>query len=265
MYKLLIKTVLIILITFVVSSCTATHATQVKPNPANVLRVGVAPYYPPIIFRQDGMIAGVEADLAQRLAKELGKQVQFVEVRRQELIPKLIAGKTDIIMSGMSITKARKVRVDFADQYLKSGLLPMMRFEDSARYDSNESIRQEILSIGVVAGTTSEVYIRKNFPNAVRIAAFPKAGDGAVSLKDRAIDIFVHDAPSIMWLVSENETHLTSHWEPLNTEYLAWGIRRDDQEFLNQVNDILKKWKNDGTLNRMLLKWLPAKYLEHFN
>ncbi len=74
------------------------------------------------------------------------------------------------------------------------------------------------------------------------------------------IDIFVHDAPSIIWLVSENEAEITGVWEPLNEEYLAWGVRRDDQEFLTQVNGILKKWKKDGTLNKVLKRWLP--YLE---
>jgi len=261
MYKLFIKTALLVFITFVFGSC----ATAQAESPVDPLRVGVAPYYPPIIFKQDGNIAGVEVDLAHRLAKELGKQVKFVEIRRQELIPKLLARKTDIIMSGMSITQARAIRVNFSDQYLRSGLMPMMRFKDAAKYDSNESIKQGFLGIGVVAGTTSEVYARNNFPKAHRITAFPKAGDGAIALKDRTIDIFVHDAPSIMWLVSENETHLTSHWETFNTEDLAWGVRRDDQELLDQVNGILKNWKNDGTLNKMLLKWLPAKYLEHFN
>jgi ABC-type amino acid transport substrate-binding protein len=260
MYKLFIRTALLVLITFVFGSCPTLQAEGSMDS----LRVGVAPYYPPIIFKQDGKIAGVEADMAHRLAKELGKQVQFVELRRQELTQKLLDRKIDIIMSGMSITKARKVRVNFADHYLKSGLVPMMLFENADRFDSNEIIKQGYLNVGVVAGTTSEAYVRKNFPNAIRIAALPKAGDGVVSLKNRSIDVFVHDAPSILWLVSENETHLTSHWKPLNSEVLAWGIRRDDQEFLDQVNGILNNWKNDGSLNKMLLKWLPAEYLEHF-
>jgi ABC-type amino acid transport substrate-binding protein len=260
MYKLFLKTALLVFIIFVFGSCPTVQAE----NPVDPLRVGVAPYYPPIIFKQDGIIAGVEADLANGLAKELGRQVQFVELRRQQLISKLLDGEIDIIMSGMSITRARKIRVNFADHYLKSGLVPMMHFDDAARFESNETVKQGYLSVGVVAGTTSEAYVRKNFPNVIRIAALTKASDGAVSLKNRSIDVFIHDAPSIMWLVSENETHLTSHWKPLNTEDLAWGVRRDDQKLLDQVNGILKNWKNDGTLTKMLLKWLPAEYLEHF-
>jgi polar amino acid transport system substrate-binding protein len=67
-----------------------------------------------------------------------------------------------------------------------------------------------------------------------------------------------------MWLVSENEADLTALWEPLNEENLAWGVRKNDRELLMNINSMLTKWKKDGTLKRILLKWLPPQYLERF-
>jgi len=104
------------------------------------------------------------------------------------------------------------------------------------------------------------VFVKRNFPNAGRIILLSRARAGAFELKRRGIDIFVHDAPSIIWLVSENEADLTSLWEPLNEEYVAWGVRIDDEPFLMLVNSILSDWKEDGTVNRVLKRWLP--YLE---
>ncbi len=54
--------------------------------------------------------------------------------------------------------------------------------------------------------------------------------DGVFNLKTKRIDLLVHDGPAIVWTVSENEAELTGHWKWLNKEYLAWGLRRDDQE-----------------------------------
>lgn len=139
-----------------------------------------------------------------------------------------------------------------------------MRIEDAQKYSSTEKVIQSSSNIGVVAGTTSDVFVRKNFPNIFNIIALLEADDAPAALDRRSIDIFVHDAPSIMWLVSENEADLTALWEPLNEEKLAWGVRKDDQELLMQVNSILGKWKKDGTLNRVLLRWLPQKYLDRF-
>ena len=56
--------------------------------------------------------------------------------------------------------------------------------------------------------------------------------------------------------VSENET-LKGFWEPLNEEYLGWGVHRDDSKLLTQVNFILRNWKKNGTLKEVLSKWLP--------
>jgi ABC-type amino acid transport substrate-binding protein len=265
MFKLYIKITLIVLITFVFSNCTTTKVEHTKPEPWNSLLIGVTPNYPPIIFKQGGDIAGVEADLARLLAKELGKQVQFVELSWENQVPALLARNTDIIMSGMSITEARKIRINFSNQYLNSSLVAMMRVEDAQIYNSIENIKQSHLQVGVVKGTTSDVFVRKHFPNAVRIASYQKASDAVTPLKKKSLDIFIHDAPSIMWLVSENEADITALREPLNKENLAWGVRKDDQELLMKVNSILNKWKKDGTLKRILLKWLPSKYLERFN
>ncbi len=264
MFTLSIRIFLIVLITFVLSSCTATKDVAMPDQPVQSLLVGVTSNYPPVIFKQGGEFTGIEADLARLLAAELGKSVQFVELRWEDQIPSLMAGKTDIIMSGMSVTNKRKIRVNFTDHYLKSGLVVMMRVEDAPVYNSIENIQQSLLQVGVVKGTTSDIFIRKNFPNAMRIASYQNARDAVAPLKNKSLDIFVHDAPSIMWLVSENEADLTAFNAPLNEENLAWGVRRDDPELLMQINSILGKWKNDGTLNRVLLRWLPSQYMERF-
>jgi polar amino acid transport system substrate-binding protein len=258
MSKCYIKIAVFFLITFVIGSFITerndVNAEKVNSKP---IRVGVSTNYPPIIFKLNEKISGVEADLAQLLAKELNRPLKFIELKWEKQIPTLMEGKTDIIMSGMSITRARRVRIDFTDHYLKSGLFAAVRLVEASKYKTTADIMQSYSNVGVVRGTTSDVFVKKNFPNVGQIMVLAEARDGAFELKRRVIDIFVHDAPSIIWLVSENEAELTAVFEPLNEEFLAWGVRRDDPEFLAQVNAILKKWKKDGTLNKVLKRWLP--------
>jgi ABC-type amino acid transport substrate-binding protein len=98
--------------------------------------------------------------------------------------------------------------------------------------------------------------VQQSFPNARRVA-LSIASDGALALRRRSIDVFVHDGPSIAWLVSANEADLAGIWQPLNRENMAWGVRRDDPQLLAQANEILGTWKRDGTLNDVLVRWLP--------
>jgi polar amino acid transport system substrate-binding protein len=258
------KIAALILMIFAFSSCQTTKVEQAETEPINTLNVGVTPDYPPVIFKQGGEIAGIEADLARLLAAELGRPLKFVEVQWEAQIPSLLERKTDIIMSGMSITKARKIRVSFTDYYMRSGLAALMHIDDTGKFNSVDSIMHGFLDVGVVGGTTSEIFVRKNFTDTRRIITFQKANDVPTSLKNRSIDIFVHDVPSIMWLLSENEADLAALRQPLNEEMLAWGVRKDKEGLLSQVAPILSRWKKDGTLDRIILKWLPPQYLERF-
>lgn len=224
--------------------------------PANALRVGVTSTYPPIVFRQAGQVAGVEADLARLVATRLGRPLYFVEVAWDQQIDALLAGRTDVIMSGMSVTEARTVRIAFTAPYLEAGLMALVRVEDAARYPSRDAVLQTSATVGYIERTTGDVFVQQSFPNARRVP-LARASDGALALQRRTVDVFVHDGPSIAWLVSANEADLAGIWQPLNRENLAWGVRRDNSQLLAQLNDILASLRQDGTLAGVLGRWLP--------
>ena len=254
------KFLVLVFIALILAGCaTPTGTPRIEKIKRPPLRVGVTPEFPPVIFLNGGRIDGVEADLARLLGKRLARPVRFIRLDWTDQIRELLAGKTDIIMSGMTVTRARQFRINFTDPYFKSGLLAMMRSQDAPKYKSRESVTQSFAKIGVVEGTTGDVFVQKNFPNSRKIA-LSKARHSPSELRRRSIDIFVYDAPAIMWLVSENEADLVATKKLLNTEYFAWGVRRKDQEFLAQVNGILGEWKKDGTLKRIVKRWIP--YME---
>ena len=254
----LIKIAILFLSVLLFVGYEATQAAEMQKE----LRVGVTPDYPPVIFRQKDSIRGIEVDLARKLGGEMNLTVRFVVLPWKELIPALMDGQIDIIMSGMSITKAREVRIVFTEPYLKSGLVAAFRADEAKKYTSKDSVLKGFVVVGAVKGTTGDAFVKNNFPNAVRITSFPRAEDAISELKRRSIDIFVHDAPYIIWAVSENETEMSALWEPLTEEYLAWGVRKEDEKFLIDINSILKRWKQNGTLHDVLRQWLPEGYFK---
>ena len=243
------------------SGCATTgvHTGQAAENP---ILVGVTPNYPPVIFKISGQVTGLEADLARRLSAELKRPIKFVEISWEEQIPALLEGKIDIIMSGMTITQARQVRITFSQPYLTSGLMIAFAAENASKYGSLQNIIDSFPDIGFVAGTTGETYARNTFREGNRMVPVKSASEAALALKNRRFDIFVYDAPAVAWIVSENEADLKLLRELLNIEYLGWGLRREDRELLGRVNGLLSQWKNDGTLKETILKWLP--YWKHF-
>jgi len=247
------------LLLLILAGCAANQpAPPAVPATPSVppLRVGVSGHYPPMIFRQADGWGGVEIDLAVRLADRLGRPLELVSTRRGQLIPALMDGRFDIIMSGMTITDARKIRITFSEPYLRSGLYALLRAEDAQHYRSAGAVIGAQANVGVVVGTTGDTFLQQKMRNATRWGV-SKPSAAPFELGNHRIDLFIHDAPSVMWLASEHESELVALQDFLNTEYLGWGIRRADSALLAQVNELLAEWKADGTLEQVLRHWLP--------
>ncbi len=258
MARLCSKAGMVLLAVFVLLQITGVPGYgAAEAEPPKPLRIGVTTNYPPMIFKQNNQIVGLEADFARMLGLRIGRPVQFVELTWEEQIGALLDGRTDVIMSAMTVTDARKIRIDFVEPYLRSGLSVAMRLADAAKYSSLKAMQERSLSVGVIRGTTGEIYAKQYFRRASRIVPLSNSADAPDDLKGRRIDVFVYDAPSIAWLVSENEADLAMLKELINEEYLAWGVRRTDQELLGALNAAVKQWKADGTLGTVVNKWLP--------
>ena len=253
--------VLSLFIAAFIGCATAPQPAEKTSQVGQTLLVGVTPDFPPLVFKQGNQVAGIEAELALMLGEELGRPVKFVEVKWDEQIPALLEGQTDIIMSSMTVTRERQVRIAFSEPFLKSGLVAAVRAEDVLKYPTIESITKVIGSVGFVPKTTSESFVLKNFPYAQQhYISYPR--QAVNELQQRRIDMFIGDAPTVIWLVSENESSIAGIWKPLNEEHLAWGIRKDDQALLTRVNTALAQFRLDGRLDMVLQKWLPKQYME---
>ena len=139
-----------IMVVVILAGCVAVQPV----SPERVLRIGITPDYAPLIFRTGEGVKGAEADFGNLLARELAREPRFIELAWDDLIPALVDGRIDIVMAGMSITDARKVRIDFTEPYMRNGLVTLMRAEDAPRYPTLEAIKQGFANVGVVKGTT---------------------------------------------------------------------------------------------------------------
>lgn len=224
-----------------------------------VLRVGVTPNYPCLIHKapETGLIAGFEAECASLLAKRLHSRLQFVELEWEEQIPALERQEVDIIMSAMSITEMRKLQVAFSEPYLTISQMALTTKEGEEKFPSAREILASGGAIGVEKGTTGDVFVQRYCPTAEPF--FFSSPEAAVqALKDKRIELFIHDAPVLgSYAAAPGEEGLVLLQTPLTSEELAWAVRRDDPELLQEVNTALAAWKKDGTLQGLLKKWLP--------
>jgi polar amino acid transport system substrate-binding protein len=226
------------------------------PGEPAPLRVGVTANFPPMIYKDGGKLVGVEVDFAKALGQELGRPVKLVEVDWEDQIPALADGRTDIIMSSMSITLARQLRVAFAKPYLVVGQTILARREDASRFAPGFPIVPKG-SIGVLKATTGDFLVQQEFPHTKR-KAYDTPEDAAKALAKKKIDLLICDSPTAWWLAGMNEIQgLVVVPIYLSREPLAWAVRKSDPELLVSVNGALDKFQADGRATAIIKRWIP--------
>ncbi len=240
-------------------SAAAPWATAQENADATPLRVGLSTRYPPVAFQKDGQLGGLEVDLARSVGADLGKPIKFEVMEFDDLIPALQAGKIDVIMSGMSVTKKRSQSVAFVEPYMRVGQMALVRADDFSRFVDPGSLNASGAKIAFVEGTTGAAYVAASLPKATKVAV-DSSDAGVKALRTSSADVFIHDAPTI-WRVSldPKERELLALYEPLTEEYLAWGVAKDDTNLKGALDGFVKRWKDDGRMDSTVNRWIPVR------
>ena len=89
---------------------------------AGVIKIGLSLFTPWSMRDKKGELIGFELDVGRKLAADMGVDVEFVPTAWDGIIPALVSGKFDVIISGMSVTPERNLTVNFSEPYAYSGL-----------------------------------------------------------------------------------------------------------------------------------------------
>lgn len=245
---------LLLTLLLVASLLAAAQASTAEP-----LRVGITPNYEPLAFKREGVLMGVEVDLARLLAKGLERDLKLVELEWGDLIGSLERGDIDIVMSGMSITEARAQRVAFTESYLSVGQMGLVRIADVARFTRPLDVFTTSEKVGFLTGTTGAQFAQTKLPNA-QLTPQASVPQGVGALRSGEIDIFIHDAPTV-WRIggAPDERELIGLYEPFTDEALAWAVRKDDETLLRRVEKAFDEIKSSGALGAVLNRWIPLQ------
>lgn len=245
------------------TGCTDTAQQETSPADSAVshpvLRVGLTANYPPLVDKVEGKLVGIEIDLAGEVAGDLDKRMEFVEMPWEQLIPALIAGDIDVIMSGMSITPGREQKIAFTEPYLHIGQMAITRVDEIQKLGSLSALLNAPITVGFESGTTGEAFVKTNMRNA-RPRAVDSIDAAITALRSREIDAFVHDAPTA-WRIGSDPAYqdLIGLYWPLTDEYLAWGVQISDPELRQVLSEQIMTMKKDGRLARITRKWIKVR------
>ena len=116
-----------------------------------------------------GEVIGYDIDLAKALAESMGVELVTKVIPFEELIPALEKGKVDIVLSNMTMTVDRNMRVAFAGPYFVSGKCLITKEKEVAKTDKATDLKSANMTMAVVKGTTSETFVKELLPELKRL------------------------------------------------------------------------------------------------
>lgn len=220
-----------------------------KDNGEKKLRVGLNAVFAPFEYVENGQVTGFDVDLINEIGKNLGYKVEIIDQSFDGLIPALKAGKIDIIVSGMSSTEERKKSVDFTDDYFVSK-------ETYIRKKGNAAVTPATLSgkkIGVQLGTIQEIEAKEI--NGATVVPNESTVNTILDLKAGKIDVIILEKAVAEEYMKKNPEMEIFDEKPAKIGMAMALNKGKNQELIKQINDELKKMKENGKYNELIKKY----------
>jgi len=215
------------------------------------LRVCMWPDYFGISYRnpRSRELQGIDINMAQDLAKELGVSLRYVETDFARVIADLESRKCHIAMMGVGVIPERAARVDFSQPYLRSDVYAVTLRSNTA-ITRWEDLDLPGRVVTVQKGTFMEPLMQRTLKNAqLRVAE--RTAERERDVESGRADAFITDYPySRRMLANTDWANVIAPSQPIAPIDYAYAVPKGEEDWLNRINQFLSKTKTDGRLEK---------------
>lgn len=210
--------------------------------------------YPPFEYLEDEKAVGVDPDLMTAIALDNRLDINVVDVDFDSIFAQLKAGKCDVIASSVSITDERKEANDFSDPYYEIKQSLLVNNADKDTLTDLDKLDGKI--VGVQSETTGAQFATENAEaNGYTVKEFTGADEIFAALRAGTIDASLQDYPVNFGESDTNgQTTITKSFD--GDEQYGFVISKDNPELTKAINASLKKLKENGDYDAILVKYL---------
>jgi polar amino acid transport system substrate-binding protein len=263
--KIIKAIVLLFIALFLLTACAQMQLTKTNPSSSPVidriqergeLVVGMMGKMPPLnMTTKEGEVIGLEVDLVKMMSQAMGVKYRIETMPFFELLPALQEGKVDMVLSGMTITPDRNLKVAFVGPYFSSGKAFMTKIKTIAEADEPSDINSPNTKLVALRGSTSQSFAETFIPKATLWTA--NDYDEAVNMVLRdEVHAMVADFPiCVVSLFRYPNRGLLSVITPITYEPLGIAVPAGDPLLVNWLENFLGSMEGSGNLEALKLKW----------
>ncbi len=212
--------------------------------------------FPPFDISDNGVYKGVDRDLVDAVAKEMGVKVSYIDLPWTSVLPGLDAKKFDLCIAPVTITKERMKRYAFTVPIADATAALMKRADDKS------IMKPEDIAGKTVGGQkgTSQVEQLKAFaaklPKPVEIKEYVDNNQSYADLAAGRVDASVNSLPNLAYAAAQRSDVFAVVLPPFGAPtYFSWVARLDDTSLIDAVNAAILEVEADGTMAKIQKKW----------
>ena len=212
--------------------------------------------FPPFDISDNGTYKGVDRELIDAVAKELGVKVSYLDLPWTSVLPGLEAKKFDLCIAPVTITKERMKRYAFSVPIADATAALMKRADDKS-IAKPEDIAGK--AVGGQKGTSQLEQLKAfaaKLPKPVDIKEYVDNNQSYADLAAGRIDASINSLPNLAYAAAQRSDAFALVLPPFGqATYFSWVGRLDDKTLLDAVNAALVKLEGDGTVAAIQKKW----------
>ena len=221
-----------------------------------VLKVGVKDDVPGfgLLNTDTNELEGFEIDLAKKIAEEItgsADDVDLTPVTAKTRGPLLDNGELDLVIATFTITDERKETYNFSEPYYEDAVGILVKKDQN--YSSIEDM--DGATIGVAQSSTTKDAIEEEasqYDVSLKFSEFPQYPEIKAALDSGRVEGFAVDRSILNGYVDDSTEILPDRFA---TQDYGIAIKKSNTELAEYVDELLKKWSEDGTLDAMISEW----------
>lgn len=203
----------------------------------------------------NGTYRGYDVYFAERIARDLGVDVEYVSTDPASRVEYVATGKVDIILANFTVTADRAKQVDFALPYMKV-MLGVVSPDDALITDIAQLQDKTLI---VVKGTTAEIYFEENHPE-IKLQKYDEYADAYLALLDGRGDAFSTDNTEVLAWALSNEGFTVGIDAIGNADTIAPAVQKGNTTLLDWLNDEIKALGEENFFHTNYAETLASVY-----
>ena len=214
---------------------------------AGKLVIATSPDFPPFEYLDGDKVVGIEVEIFEMVAAELGVELVIEEMDFESVLPGVQAGKYDVGMSGITITEDRLKNADFTKPYFMASQAIVVTA------DSDITCKADLTGkkISVQTGTTADEFCREN---GYEVLAYQANNDACNALTSGKVDAWVVDNEVALDLSAQTGGATKVLDEAMTQEPYGFAFAKGST-LVSDIDKLIGKWLADGTIEGIFNKY----------